>query len=241
MSSKETRFFQFLQGERRGEILSFDHIEREDDMVFVTFTDGSRCNESLIIPINQKTYSDELMAEIDSPNNGWGFRDEWVGRQEEIWADQNSNGDRPASGERVCIQPFAEGRKKTIPTPPKQTKSRFGQIERSIGPEIITNVIPEQSLTVVHSAPSAPIQDTTDPIYIMCEKSKKFDVDVNMSINISLPKKSLYNVVKESFENGSEKFIEYIISNIDNNIIKEGLKKSLLEAYEEIDDLNKIE
>jgi hypothetical protein len=67
---------------------------------------------------------------------------------------------------------------------------------------------------------------------MMCEKAKKFDEEITMIIKISLPKQSLYNVAKESFEDGGTKVIEYIIHNLDDKLIKESLKEALLEAYD---------
>ena len=69
------RFFQFVAGPRRGEILIFDRIESEDGIVYIKFKDGSRIIENLIAQINEKNLSEKLMAEIDSPTNCWQFKD----------------------------------------------------------------------------------------------------------------------------------------------------------------------
>jgi hypothetical protein len=205
----ENRYFQFLAGERRGEILTFNKIEQEDGEVFIAFKDDSRCNEDFILPLNETAWEGKLMAEISSPENRWKLSEEWVGREEERW---EINKD----GERVCVQPLIPGRKKTIAIPPKRTKTKFG----------ITNSIIE---TIKHQEPII----NNDPVYIMVEKSKKFDTKICMDIIVSLPAKSLYNVVKESFEEGSTKIIDYIINNLDNTKLKESLRSALLTAYEE--------
>ena len=80
---EQRRFFQFLAGERKGEVVVFDKIEEDEGIIFVCFKDGSRCNEELILPLNERKWSAQLMAEVESPSNVWTFKEEWVGRQEE--------------------------------------------------------------------------------------------------------------------------------------------------------------
>jgi hypothetical protein len=215
--AEERRYFQYLAGERKGEVVIFDKIEEEDGIIFISFKDGSRCNEELIIPLNQRTYSSELMAEVDSPHNVWTFKEEWIGRVEERY-------ELNAEQERVCVQPFVQGRKLVTPIPPKPTKSNFGNITQSQSVPI------QQSLEEIIERKTPP----EDPVWIMCEKSKKFDTEVPMTLIVSLPSRGLYNVAKENFDGGGEKVVEYIINNLDNKSIKESLKKALLEAYGEV-------
>lgn len=212
---KEKRYFQFIASPRKGEVLVFDKIEEEGDMVFVSFTDKSRCNEELILPINQTSPGNMLMAEVENTKNIWTFKEDWIGREEEKW-------EKNEKGENVCVQPFVEGRKKLIQFPPKKSVAKFGQID-------------QQPSELVK-----PIEDhSDDPVWVMMSKSKKFDTQIPMELTISLPSKALYNVAKESFEDGSKKVIEYIISNIDDTKLKENLKYALLEAYEDIDEIPK--
>jgi hypothetical protein len=227
MESEQKRFFQYLGGERLGEVVIFDKVEEEDGQIFIVFKDGSRCDETLIIPLNQRTYSSELLAEVENPQNIWTFKEEWIGRQEEKY-DLNS------AGEKVCVLPFLPGRKKITPIPPKPTTSRFGKIDKSTNISSQNNITSaEENKALLSSSNTVQQSNLNDPVYLMCEKAKKFDSEISMTLIISLPKKSLYNVAKESFENGGEKVIEYIIQNLDNNLIKESLKQSLLESYEE--------
>lgn len=208
----DLRYFQYIAGERAGEVLIFDKIEQDDDLNFVAFKDGSRCNEELILPLNNTAWEGKLMAEVSDPNNIWKFKTEWVGREEEVW---ETNKD----GEKVCVQPFVEGRKKVTAIPPKKTESKFGQI---------TEIAPVQT-------PIKQTINTQDPVFIMLDKAKKYDIVVPMELTIALPSKSLYNVAKESFEDGSSKVIEYIINNLDDTKLKNSLKIALLSAYEEIE------
>ena len=217
MSKEGTRFFQFLAGERQGEVLVYDHIEEEDDMVFVCFKDQSRCNEELIVPIGNRDWQGKLMAEVSSTNgdNLWTFDEKWVGRQEERWSPPEESPD----GVSHLVQPFVPGKKKTTPRPPRKIKSVFGSIDKHI--------------EAVPTKEERPKYDG-DPVWLMMEKAKKFDTDVEMTVTISLPTKSLYEVAKESFEEGGAKVIEYIIENLDNQKLKDSLKTALREAYGEI-------
>jgi len=209
---EQIRYFQFLEGARRGEVLVFDKIESDDGMVFICFKDNSRCNEELILPINQEIWRGKHMAEIENPNNIWSFTEEWVGRTEEQTALNEAQ-------ERVIVTPFQAGRKKINAKPPRKTNSSFGKITNNIpvsepvAPEPIKPVVPD------------------NPVYLMVDKSKKFDTDVNLNMVISLPKKSLHDVIDESFENGGSQMIEYIIDSIDIQLIKDALKDSLIQAY----------
>jgi hypothetical protein len=206
-----TRFFQWTVGDRKGEVMVFDKIETEDGNVYVVFKDKSRINESFIAPLNQHDLTGKMMAEVDHPNNIWQFKSEWVGRQEEIW-------EKNADGEPVCVQPFVEGRKIVKLIPPRRSAPRtsnFGTITNNI------NYIP---------APT-PV-NTNDPIFILMSKSKKIDSEISMNISISLPPKNLYDIAKESFEEGNEKFVEYIVQSITVDEIKKALKTAITEMYE---------
>jgi len=228
-NQERKRYFQYIAGERRGEVVMFDRIEEEDGMVFICFKDESRCNEELILPLNHTTPGDNLMAEIDSPNNIWTFKEEWKGREEEIWSEPN---DSP-TGESHLVQPFREGRMEVHQIPPKRTTSNFGQITRHIETPTITqapvNLVQQQ-------APNAqPPANTNDPVWLMMDKAKKFDTEVEMTLKVALPTKSLYNVAKESFDDGGNKIIEYIISNLDDKSLKDALKEALKVAYGDLD------
>ena len=71
---EENRYFQYLAGERKGEILFFDKIEEEDGLVFISFKDGSRCNKEFILPLNERNWTNQLMAEVSDTKNIWRFK-----------------------------------------------------------------------------------------------------------------------------------------------------------------------
>jgi hypothetical protein len=224
-NQEQRRYFQYIAGERRGEVVIYDGIEEEDGMVFVAFKDKSRCNDELILPINERNPGTALMAEVENPNNVWTFKEEWKGRQEEQRA-------KDAEGKIQIVQPFIEGRKVITPVPPKRTKSNFGQITNHIEtpiPTPVPSVKTEQQASI-----EARQAKMADPVWVMMDRAKKFDTEVEMTLKIALPAKSLYNVAKESFEKGGPKVIEYIIENLDDAKLKDALKKALQVAYDDV-------
>lgn len=214
--SEPIRFFQYLAGERKDEVLVLKGIIEEDGMVFLEFRDLSRCNEELVLPLNDRNYTNQLMAEVSDPNNVWTLKEEITGGEEEKWATN-------ADGKEVCIQEYVKGKARIIPIPPRKVNSNFGAItERSATPEPIREVIAEVEAKKL---------STGDPVYGMMEAAKKFPTPVEVEISIMLPKKSLFEVADESFEDGGKKVVEYIIENLDISDLKEALRKSLYEAY----------
>jgi hypothetical protein len=226
------RYFQYVAGERKGEVLIFDKIVSEGEDVYIEFKDGSRMNEQFISQINQKDLSGKFMAEVDSPSNVWQFKTEYVGREEEKW-EQN------ADGESVCVVPFNPGKPVTHLIPPRptpKTTSNFGNVDK--------NVLPDFEYTP--PPPPAPIEesyvkiDKSDPVYILMSKAKKIDNEITMSMSISLPPKDLYKLANTSFDEGGDKFISYIVNEITVETIKEAMKLAIRDMYES-DNTIKIE
>ena len=212
MAEEVIRFFQYLAGERKGEVLPMSGITEEDGMVFIELQDGSRCNQELILPLNDTNYNSQFMAEVSGPDNVWRFDEKWVGRQEEKKAEN-------ADGEMVVVQPFIEGRKQITPIPPQKAHSKFGRITKHVETPAPTPKQPE--------VPSY----KSDPVYLMLDKSKKFDTEVTIDLLMSLPKKSLYEVIDDSFEDGGKKMVEFIVKELDVEKIKEAIQVSLEANY----------
>jgi len=231
--NNKVRYFQWISGDRKGDIMIYDKIISEDGIVFIRFKDGSRINEEFVSNLNITDVTGKLMAEIDNPNNCWKFEESWVGREEEVWATN-------AVGENVCVQPLVEGRKvfKLMPPiPTAASTSSFGVIEqRSIqaNETILNDNISAQTSPITSSA------NNLDPVYIMISKSKKIDQIIEMELNISLPSISLFNVITESFDGGADKLIEYIIQDINVDAIKDAIKNSLRIMYNSSNKINEI-
>lgn len=219
------KFFQWIVGERQGEVLIQDRIEEDDGILYIVFKDESRINEDLIGELNATKLDNKMMAEVSSHDNVWQFKEEWVGREEEKY-------ETNAEGESVCVQPGVAGRKTTKLIPPKRVapkESKFGTVSKPTSEPVNIPVISTETVKEVKII-STP-EGSDDPVYIMMDKAKKIDTEFNMSLTISLPSKSLFGVVKESFDDGEKKALEYIVDNIDISDIKKELKVGIEAMY----------
>ena len=246
------RYFQWIMGERRGEVVVLDQMIEEDGDMFYSFKDNSRINVDLVAEINQQDLSRKMMAEVSDPNNLWRFeeikkkkegpryseKDAQTGEVYEIPSVEDLvNAD--LSGEQGQTRPSNKPQRKKINlVPPRPTRNKYGQLAttKDLVEEKKTIIkreenVQQQAPNAVQQAPTAPPQDTSDPVYIMMEKARKVDTEVEMTLNVALPTKSLFNVAVESFDEGGEKVIEYIIRNLDDQKLKDGLRDALMEAY----------
>lgn len=243
--SQNNRYFQWLATERKGEVVIFNDIVQEDGIDYITFRDGSRINSELVAEINVNEVTGKVMAEVESPNNVWKFKEvtsiQDSPRVEQDWESQTKyevpTADEIAfadlTGQQGTTKPIPK-KKKIELIPPRPTKNKFGKIANTAdiaekyNEEIDSKKIVEKIETKIVEKP--PI-DMSDPVNIMMEKSKKIDTEVNMTLTISLPSKHLFDVAAESFDDGDKKALEYIIENIDISEIKKSLKEGIKEMY----------
>jgi hypothetical protein len=184
------------------------------------------------------------MAEIDSYNNVWKFETKIVGedtdRTEIDWESQTRY-DVPtvteiaSDGQKVPVK-----RKQITLIPPRRTtpsyiSSRFGNVVMSKPTQPIDDMTNIKTNLSAFETRHPSTVNQNDPVYIMMDRSKKIDTEVEMKLVISLPQERLYNVAKESFDDGGEKALNYIIENIDISKIKEALKAGIKARYEKID------
>jgi hypothetical protein len=238
----EQRYFQWLAGDRRGEILVFNDIIEEDGIQYLTFKDGSRINSEFVAEINQKSVDGKLMAEIENPRNAWGFKElsspDDKPRIEQDWesqtkyevptADELAHAD--LTGQSGVVKPVPK-KKKIELIPPRPTKNKFGKLATSDDMSEKYNDTITTQPKVEQTTPQKSTGSSDDPVYIMMEKAKKIDTEVDMSLTISLPSKHLFDVVRDSFDDGDSKALEYIIENIDITEIKEALKAGIKAMY----------
>ena len=69
------------------------------------------------------------------------------------------------------------------------------------------------------------------PVEIVAKACKKVPTDINLTITLDLPGKSVFDMVNTEFENGGPIFVDYLISKIDINSIIRSLRDSILDAY----------
>lgn len=69
------------------------------------------------------------------------------------------------------------------------------------------------------------------PIEILAKTCKKHPTDINLTITIDLPSRSMFKMVSDEFENGGEAFVNCLISKLDINEVIDSIRNSLLIAY----------
>ena len=116
--------------------------------------------------------------------------------------------------------------KKTVPEPAPEPEV----VIPSTPPPVITPEYIRPTVETTYEEPS-----TSDPVRILAKTSKKRDTDIDLTISIKLPSKSVYTIASEEFEDGGSKFINYLIEGIDINSIISELRNALTAAYESSD------
>lgn len=104
-----------------------------------------------------------------------------------------------------------------------------------------TEYVPEQHMFVPEYEAPAVNAISSNPIKILVDKCKKHPTEVELSVTIDLPSKSVYDIAEAEFENGGEEFVNFIIQDIDVNMIIDSLRDALLDAFSEKNDNQKNE
>jgi len=87
-------------------------------------------------------------------------------------------------------------------------------------------VKPQQAKNVVSS-----VEVEESPIYTLLKKQKENWVNVNISLNLNLPPKSLYGVLISSFDDADSEITNYITEGIDIEDIRAALAESISSYY----------
>lgn len=73
--------------------------------------------------------------------------------------------------------------------------------------------------------------DETHPVSILVNKAKKHNQEIELTIQMMLPSKKIFDLAAEEFEDGADVFIDNIIKDLDMSAIVDSLKMALVEAY----------
>ena len=71
------------------------------------------------------------------------------------------------------------------------------------------------------------------PIYKLLKKQKPNWVNVNISLKLNLPTKSLYNVLISSFEDAEKEIANYVTEGVEIEDIREAIAKSIKISFYE--------
>lgn len=121
----------------------------------------------------------------------------------------------------------------------KNTEAPVQQaIVHHIAEDITTND-PDTAPEVNDTTPSVS-SENQDPVNILVNTCKKHSTDINLTLTIDLPAKTIYDIAANEFEDGINTFIDAIVVNIDSDVIKESLKEALMSAYSSPEDVDDV-
>jgi hypothetical protein len=253
------RYFQWLDGEDRGKVVTLKNIFREGKDTYFEFDDGESCLVDFIAPMANSVgemkskrmnkdgkITPAFMIEVSSPSNVWR------------WEEIRSHGVDLGTGRTEVAPPIediimakdgtvdsAEGKFNLVAPPnevqllPLPTYEDFEGVETERSkPKLVSTESTKQTEEIVVT----PAERTTtnhvkvntlesDPVSILVNKSKKYEKDVDITLTMMLPSKDLFNIVQTNFECGVDKFIDNIIKDLDVSEIVDSIRASLYQAY----------
>lgn len=92
-----------------------------------------------------------------------------------------------------------------------------------------TKAVGNRNIMVVDNAPTVTV--SANPITSLLEKQKPNWVEVGIKLKLNLPTKSLYNILTSSFEDADKEIIEFVVNDLDIEIIKDSLRQNIREIY----------
>ena len=248
---KQKRYFQWIDGEMKGDIVLLESIEEFEGETFYNFDDGESCNLRFISKMTNSTsdLKNKFMVEIESPSNPWTLEQ----IQPKKYIDESMKGediDIPslhdmlqAHGDTTNIENSDIGKDRLVPPRKEQRIIDLPSIDeyRIKKEEPKKDPVVEQPKTVETKVEKQEVveqpkpvenkQISFDPVKILVDSCKKHDTPVELSLNMKLPSKYIANIASSEFEDGFNKFIDCIVSDIDTKMIIAELKKSLSSAY----------
>ena len=104
-------------------------------------------------------------------------------------------------------------------------------------------IIPENN-TLSHLKVEAPInqpelqpknvfhvQENMDPVVAILEKTKKKTEKLVLTLTVKIPSADIFNVIKENFDNTEDILLENVLSQIQENSLREAIRKELQNIY----------
>ena len=251
---KRQRYFQWLDGELAGTVETLVDITQEEDEFFYHFASGESCNLRYIAKMTNDVgeIKDKFMVEILSPNDPWvtetistkrvQVMDENAGEifveapaLEDITgasgAGANLNIEKSKLGTKKYRAPRYKGPFYDLPSiddymkdeeVPAPKKPEIQQVQRE------EPVIPTPTVT-----PKISNVSEADPVRILAKTCKKHPTEINLTLNINLPSKSIYNIAESEFEDGGKNFVDCLVEDIDITEIVKSLSVALRQAYAE--------
>lgn len=261
---KRNRYFQWIDGENKGLVTKLENITEFDGEYFYNFDDGETCNQRFVSKMtnNPGDLKEKFIVEVASPRDTWTFttisgskfRDAQTNEMVDVppveditsatGTGNNINVEHSKLGQTRAVPPTYNGPFYDLPSLDDYLLIESDQ-EEDYKPhhkihQQATPAVKVPGATIINKRERQGLNKNiiaeNDPVKILVDKAKKHSVEVDLSVDISIPSTSVYNLAKEEFENGEDKFIDYVMSNIDINVFREQLKTQLKEFYLEKND-----
>ena len=251
---KRQRYFQWLDGELAGTVETLVDITQEEDEFFYHFASGESCNLRYIAKMTNDVgeIKDKFMVEILSPNDPWVT--ETISTKRVQVMDENAGEifiDAPAleditgasgAGANLNIEKSKLGTKKyraprykgpfyDLPNIDDYMKDE--EIPAPKKPEIQQVQREELVIPTPTATPKISNVSEADPVRILAKTCKKHPTEINLTLNINLPSKSIYNIAESEFEDGGKNFVDCLVEDIDITEIVKSLSVALRQAYAE--------
>jgi len=262
------RYFQWLDGELKGEVATLESISEFGGETFYNFTDGESCNLRYISKMtsNVVDLKGKFMVEVESPHNVWTFDvietaipsgirghdpDDMIPTLHDLTHSNVSGGASSGGvtdsdlGKEKLVPPKKRQNMCPLPDPRDYPEKKIAVAEvkkQEPAAQVQQNVTfvekcSEETKTGenvqenVQSQAQQKPASIIDPVAILVDSCKKHSTEIPITLKIDLPIKTLYSIAENEFENGGEKFIDYIVKGIDTKMIIEAIKVSLASAY----------
>jgi len=88
---------------------------------------------------------------------------------------------------------------------------------------------PIRNVMVSDNQPKNKVAD--NPIVSLLQKQKPNWVEVSINLKLNLPTKNLYNVLSSSFDDAEDEIIEFVVRDLDIEVIKDSLRINIKDIY----------
>jgi hypothetical protein len=185
---------------------------------------------------NKMSFSEKTLDEIDVELKNFDFqwiKGEQAGMIEKYLGVEETNGLKFLNfigGGRINLEILREFMD-IFPSTPVQFNVPTGG---SPAPILEPQSAKKGSVNSVEYTKNSQIGIEESPIYKLLKKQKPNWVNVNISLKLNLPTKSLYNVLISSFEDAESEISSYVTEGVDIEDIKDAIAESIKTSFYEV-------
>lgn len=185
---------------------------------------------------NKMSFSEKTLDEIDVELKNFDFqwiKGEQAGMIEKYLGVEETNGLKFLNfigGGRINLEILREFMDVFPSTPDQFNVPPAG----SPAPILEPQSAKKASVNSVEYTKNSQIGIEESPIYKLLKKQKPNWVNVNISLKLNLPTKSLYNVLISSFEDAESEISSYVTEGVDIEDIKDAIAESIKTSFYEV-------